>query len=252
VGAASSREAVAVVPGRGLRKAIGNRIRRAAGVNEITAIVFDYNGTLVDDLHLHVEAYYQAGRQLGFDVARETVQRHISQPPSAKRVLYFGSISDAAWAQLVDLRKAIYLKLADPAALLFPDTACVLSALAGRYTLGVLSNTFRHLFERLFPPQLAGLFAATLFFDEVSEPKPSPAPLRTLLERLGAAPRACIYVGDALEDVRMARAADVRAFAVATGACPAEELAVAGAEWVGAGLSALAGRLLAGVDPETP
>jgi phosphoglycolate phosphatase len=216
----------------------------------LKAVVFDYNGTLVDDLHLHVEAYYQAGRQLGFDVARETVQRHISQPPSQKRVLYYGRISDAQWVQVVELRKAIYLKLAEPAGLHFPDTPRVLSALAGRYTLGVLSNTFRQLFDQVFPRQMAGLFAATLFFDEVAEPKPSPAPLLALLGRLGIAPQACACVGDAVEDVRMAKAAGARAFAVATGACLPETLADAGADWVGTGLSALAAHLLGAAPKE--
>jgi HAD superfamily hydrolase (TIGR01509 family) len=213
-------------------------------VKALTTIVFDYNGTLVDDLHLHVEAYCRAGRQLGFDVRRETVERHISQPPSAKRRLYFGSIGDAQWAQLLDLRKAVYTQLAEPAVPLFADTARVLQALNRRYTLGIVSNTFRHLFEQLFPPQLAALFAGTLFFDEVAEPKPSPAPMRTLLGRLGAAPQACIYVGDAVEDVRMARAAGVRAYAVATGVCPPDALAAAGADWVGGSLTALARRLV--------
>lgn len=211
---------------------------------DLKTIVFDYNGTLVDDLQLHVEAYYQAGRQLGFELSREAVQRHISQPPSAKRRLYFGNISEAQWSQLVELRQTIYTQLAAPAAPLFADTARVLQTLSGRYTLGIVSNTFRPLFEQLFPPPLADLFTDTLFFDEVAEPKPSPAPLRTLLGRLGAAPQASIYVGDAVEDVCMARAAGVRAFAVATGACPPEELAAAGADWVGSSLSALAGRLL--------
>ncbi len=203
-------------------------------------IVFDYNGTLVNDLPLHVEAYHQTGRELGFDLSRDAVQRHISQPPSQKRRLYFGRISDRQWEEIIALRNAAYLERADPAALLFADTARVLAALAERYTLAVLSNTFRHLFEAVFPPPLAALFAATLFFDEVAEPKPSPAPLFALLERLGIMPQACIYVGDAVEDVRMARAAGAGAYAVATGTCSAGELAAAGADWVGPSLSALA------------
>lgn len=222
-------------------------------MRDLKAIVFDYNGTLVDDLHLHVEAYYQAGRRMGFDVSRETVQHHISQPPSRKRLLYYGAISEAQWGELSAIRRRIYLQSAerDPAALLFADTPRVMSVLARHFALGVLSNTFRELFERVFPSTLSGLFAATLFFDEVPEPKPSPAPLLALLQQMGVVPRACGYVGDALEDVAMARAAGVRAFAVATGSCTAAELAAAGAEWVGNGLSDLAVRLLAAAPEET-
>jgi phosphoglycolate phosphatase-like HAD superfamily hydrolase len=61
---------------------------------------------------------------------------------------------------------------------------------------------------------------------------------------LGVAPGECAYVGDALEDIRMAKAAGVKAFSVTTGACAEEELSRAGADWVGPGLAALAGELL--------
>ena len=211
----------------------------------LKAIVFDYNGTLVDDLPLHVEAYYRAGREMGFDgLTRATVLRYISQPPSQKRRLYYGDISDAQWEQVVQLRKKIYYELADPSRLLFPDTAAALSALSGKYRLAVLSNTFRFLYERLFPEHLAKLFQASLFFDEVPDPKPSPKPMQTMLATLGVDRHECGYVGDAVEDVQMAKAAGVSSFAVTTGACSRAELSRAGADWVGADLKALAARLL--------
>jgi HAD superfamily hydrolase (TIGR01509 family) len=210
----------------------------------IKAIVFDYNGTLVDDLELHVESYYRAGRDLGFDLTEETVRRFISMPPSEKRRLYYGDISDEAWNDVFGLKKKIYYDLAESSFKLFPHTAEALTALSRRYTLAVLSNTFRFFFEKFFPAELARLFRATLFFEEVPEPKPAPGPMITMLEMLGVARRQCCYVGDAVEDIRMAKAAGVGAFSVATGACPEDELARAGADWVGPDLAALASRLL--------
>lgn len=211
----------------------------------LKALVFDYNGTLVDDLELHVESYYRAGRDLGYGLDRERVRRFISQPPSAKRLLYYGEISDRAWEEVFGLKKKIYFELAETSFRLFPNTAEAITALAGRYDLAVLSNTFRHFFDRLFPAALAALFKATLFFEEVSEPKPAPGPMQRMLSLLGVAPGECAYVGDALEDIRMAKAAGVKAFSVTTGACAAEELSRAGADWVGPDLGALAGALLA-------
>jgi phosphoglycolate phosphatase len=211
----------------------------------LKAIVFDYNSTLVDDLSLSVESYYRAGQEMGFSgLTRETVLRHMSQPPSQKRRLYCGEISAAQWEQVVQLRKKIYCELADPSRLLFPDTAAALTALSGKYSLAVLSNTFRFLYERMFPEHLAKLFQASLFFDEVLDPKPSPKPMQAMLATLGVAHHECGYVGDAVEDVQMAKAAGVRSFAVTTGACSRAELTEAGADWVGADLKALTARLL--------
>jgi HAD superfamily hydrolase (TIGR01549 family) len=210
----------------------------------LNVIVFDYNGTLADDLDLAVESYYRAANERGHRLAREKVVAHISQPPSAKRRLYFGDIPDAEWAAVLARRKQVYTELAASAFKLFPQTERALQTLAQRYRLGVLSNTFRSLYEALFPEHLARLLQASLFFDEVPDPKPSPAPLRAMLRALKAAPGECGYVGDALEDVQMARAAGVRAFAVTTGVCRAEELRAAGADWVGADLDMLTGFLL--------
>lgn len=210
----------------------------------LKAIVFDYNGTLADDLDLAVESYFRAANERGHRLAREKVVAHISQPPSAKRRLYFGDIPDAEWTAIIERRKQLYAEMADTGFRLFPQTESALTRLSRCYRLGVLSNTFRSLYEKRFPAHLARLLQASLFFDEVPDPKPSPAPLRAMLQALKTAPGECGYVGDALEDVQMARAAGVRAFAVATGVCRPEELRAAGADWVGADLGALTEYLL--------
>jgi HAD superfamily hydrolase (TIGR01549 family) len=212
----------------------------------LKAIVFDYNGTLVDDLDLAVESYVRAGCERGYPLDRDRVRQHISQPPSAKRGLYFGAISDAEWAAIIGRRKQIYAELARSAFKLFPETEKTLAELSCRYRLGVISNTFRSLFEMLFPPHLAGLFQASLFFDEVSDPKPSPAPMRAMLQAMQIQARECGYVGDAVEDVQMARAAGVWSYGLTTGACSSKELSDAGADWVGPDLGALTAHILDG------
>jgi HAD superfamily hydrolase (TIGR01549 family) len=208
------------------------------------AIVFDYNGTLVDDLDLVVESYHRAGAEQGFDLKPATVRQHISQPPSRKRLLYYGDISDAEWERILERRKQIYTELAASGFKLFPHTKTALTALSHKYLLGVLSNTFRDLFERLFPPHLAKLMTATLFFEEVPDPKPSPAPMVSMLSILGVEKHQCCYVGDAVEDVQMAKAAGVRAYAITTGACSCDELYLAGADWVAEDLKSFSDRLL--------
>jgi HAD superfamily hydrolase (TIGR01549 family) len=212
----------------------------------LKAIVFDYNGTLVDDLDLAVESYFRAANERGYRLARKKVLQHISQPPSAKRGLYFGAISDAEWAAIIDRRKQLYTDLARSAFKLFPQTEKVLTELSGIFRLGVLSNTFRSLFEMLFPSHLTTLFQTSLFFDEVPEPKPSPAPMRAMLQAMRVQAHECGYVGDAVEDVQMARAAGVRSFGLTTGACNSQQLGDAGADWVGPDLGALAACLLDG------
>jgi len=196
----------------------------------LKAVVFDYNGVLVDDIRIHARSYWQAGRDMGFDVSYETVWEHISQPPSQKRKLYYGDISDDAWQAVFGLKKKHYYEIAKGASILFDDTAAALTALSARFKLAVLSNTFRFFFDEFFPSELAGLFSTTLFYEEMDVPKPAPDPMRTVLKRLGVAAAACCYVGDALEDIQMARAAGTQILSLTTGGCTREQLAAGGAD----------------------
>lgn len=212
-------------------------------LKNIKAIIFDYNGTLVDDVRIHAKSYWMAGQDLGFDLSMETVWQHVSQPPSQKRVLYYGDISDERWEAVFALKKKHYFEMAKCLSIVFVDTEPALTVLRRHYKLAVLSNTFRFFFEEIFPRKLADFFDTTLFVDEVDNPKPAPEPLMMVLKRLNIAAGESCYVGDAIEDIQMARAVGALAFSVTTGGCNREQLIEAGSDQVFNSLSELAGQL---------
>jgi HAD superfamily hydrolase (TIGR01549 family) len=205
----------------------------------LKAIVFDYNGVLLNDLDYQVESYWQAGRDRGFEITIETVRQYISFPPSHKKDLYFGKISEAEWKKIFDLKEKYYYELIDQKDILFPGVEQILASLTRQFKLALVSNTIRSLFERTFPRHLADLFQATLFVDEVKKPKPSPQPLLKIIQILDVSEDECCYVGDSVEDIRMAKAAGVKIFSVSTGICSKEELVAAGADRLVANLKEL-------------
>lgn len=212
----------------------------------IRGIIFDYNGVLVNDLKIHEEAYWRAGKVVGIPLTRETVRRYLSHSPEQKRTLYFGDISDETWKEIVRLMARFYFDLAaEKRDLIFPDVEPVLTSLSSRYVLALLSNTRRKFFNKIFPRKLASLFRETMFFEEIRKPKPSPDPLLEMLERLGLGTGECCYVGDSVLDIQMARSVDTKVFSVATGDNSQEELQAAGADWVGNNLSELREQLKA-------
>lgn len=212
----------------------------------IEVVVFDYNGTLVDDLPLVVASYQQAIREAGFAIARQEIVRAVSLPPSAKRRALLGdAVSTEQWERILGRRRQIYRGLVAEGLPLFSDTAPVLEGLARGFRLGLVSNTFRELFEACFPRELARLFESCLFFEETPQPKPSPQALLSLLARMGAAAGRAAFIGDASEDMAMARAAGAWGIGVTTGFCTAEELYAAGACAVENSLSGCARRLFA-------
>jgi phosphoglycolate phosphatase len=93
---------------------------------------------------------------------------------------------------------------------------------------------------------LARLLRIRVYGDDLVEQKPDPAPLRLALERLGLdrAPSHVAYLGDAPDDMRMARALAVRGIGVPSSLTTREQLLDAGAEgiagsvteWVSRGL----------------
>jgi phosphoglycolate phosphatase len=79
---------------------------------------------------------------------------------------------------------------------------------------------------------LDALLRIRVYGDDLVEQKPDPAPLRLALERLGLAdaPAAVAYLGDAPDDMRMARALGVHGIGVPSQLTTREQLLEAGAE----------------------
>ena len=75
--------------------------------------------------------------------------------------------------------------------------------------------------ERL---NLLGIFDAVVTRDDVDELKPDPGMLFKALDLAGAKPNEAILVGDAIIDIKAAKAASVRCVAVPTGPFPATRL----------------------------
>jgi phosphoglycolate phosphatase len=201
------------------------------------AIIFDYNGVLVDDLKAHEDAYLYAAEMFNRPLSRETVQRYVSHAISRKRGFYFGDISDGEWQALLRTKTERYFEIAAEKELIFPDVEAVLGSLSRKYTLALVSNTTRENFNGVFPVSLADFFRETLFADEMENPKPSPEPLLRIMARLGVTRDTCCYIGDSLLDIRMSKEAGVTIFGVTTGHNSFEELQQAGADFVGNSLT---------------
>ena len=196
------------------------------------AVIFDFNGVLINDLVIHEKAYLKAAKDMGLPLTKETIQRYISTTALQKRKLYFGDISDETWNQIFQLKTGYYFDLVERENPLFPEVGEVLNSLGRQYLLGLISNTPRRYFEKVFPQNLARLFQATIFGDEMRHPKPSPKALLEMMGQLKVDADQCCYVGDSVSDVRMAKKAGIRIFSVVTGDSSGEELREAGSDWI--------------------
>lgn len=98
---------------------------------------------------------------------------------------------------------------------LLPGARRVLETLERDFALGIVTSGDRRRVRRqLRDFQLAHYFSACVCSQDTLKKKPHPAPLELALRRLRAHPDECIFVGDAPEDVEMARRAGVHSVGV--------------------------------------
>jgi phosphoglycolate phosphatase len=197
----------------------GGTIRRA--------VLFDWDGTVVDSVPALFEADSAIARELGLPFDRETFKRTFS--PNWRRMYRRMGVAEdqveqavAVWARSFDAGET------EP----FEGVGRALSELARRgFVVGVVTSGSRCSIEPQFARLgLEAVVSVGVFGDDPVEGKPDAAPLLLALERAGGIPPAeAIYVGDALDDMRMAAAAGTRGVGIVSMLADPRELRAAGA-----------------------
>jgi phosphoglycolate phosphatase len=186
------------------------RMRRRTADGSLAAVLFDWDGTLLDSYHADAQAYLALFKDLGVNWGLEELTRHYS--PDWYRVYRAAGIPRARWEEADRLWRSAYGRHAPE---LMPGARRVLRALEPRFALAIVTSGDRaRVAGQLRRFGLTRTFAACIFSEDARQRKPNPAPLEMAMRRLRLAPRRCVYVGDASEDIQMARRAGVRAIAI--------------------------------------
>jgi HAD superfamily hydrolase (TIGR01509 family) len=209
------------------------------------AILFDWDGTLVDSLGAFhaANAQVMAAFGLPFD---EVIYRRRYVPDWRLMYLRLGVPGD----RLDEANELWHANFAiDPNVLPFQGVRQALERLRDSgVTLGIVTAGHREIvLPQLEATGLGELLPVRVFGDELDVQKPDPAPLNLALARVGRpiAPPDAAYVGDAPTDMMMARAVGVRAIGIESVLGDPDELRDAGAEEVAASVAAWVDRHLA-------
>lgn len=174
------------------------------------AVLFDWDGTLLNSYAADVRAYLSMFRALKIKWTEREVNLHYS--PNWYRVYRAALLPRSKWIEANRLWARAY-KLERPP--LLPGARHVLRRLAAEFDLGIVTSGNRARVRRqLRGFGLADYFSACVCSEDAAKKKPHPAPLQLALKRLGLPPEQCVYVGDTAEDMEMARRAGVRAVGV--------------------------------------
>lgn len=174
------------------------------------AVLFDWDGTLLNSYAADVRAYLSMFRALDIMWTERDLAAHYS--PNWLRVYRAAHLPRSKWLEADRLWAQAY-KLEKPA--LLPAARRIVHQLSLQFALGIVSSGNRARVRRqLHEFALAGYFSACVCSEDAPEKKPHPAPLRLALKRMRLKPENCVYVGDTAEDIEMSRRAGVRAIGV--------------------------------------
>jgi len=211
------------------------------------AILFDWDGTLVDSLGAfqHANAAVMAAFGLPWD---EAIYRRNYAPDWRLMYTNLGVPSDRL-DEANELWHTTFAGAEDVIA--FEGVARALARLQGAGCgLGIVTAGDRVIVEpQLARTGLGPLLPVRVFGDDLAVHKPDPAPLRRALELLGldVSPDEVAYVGDAPTDMRMARSVGVRAIGIASVVGDPDELREAGADEVASTVAAWVEGFVAGL-----
>jgi HAD superfamily hydrolase (TIGR01509 family) len=181
----------------------------------IRGVLFDLDGTLADTEPLQWEAYRRVLAPFGVDVGMEEYRRHwIAVEGGAEYACRTYRLPiDAAELRA---RKAIaYRTLIATAVAPRPGARDVLDRLAGRYRLGVATNSVRaEVVTVLDHLGIRDRLDAVVAREDYDDAKPAPDAYRAGARALGLAPEACVVVEDTARGVRAGVAAGCPVVAV--------------------------------------
>jgi len=207
----------------------------------LRAVIFDFNGIIVDDEPIHFELFQRVLGEEGIRLTKEVYYAHYLgfDDRGAFEASFLDSkrpLNDAKLRELIE-RKAIYYQEAiRKHVAIFPGVEALVSSLAKTLPLAVASGALRNEIETIL--QTAGLlkhFKAVVSAEDVKQGKPEPEIFLKALAALNAQhedepfPAAdCVVIEDSREGIRGARRAGMKCLAV-TNSHPAELLTEANA-----------------------
>jgi len=176
----------------------------------VEGVLFDWDGTLINSYHADTSAYLAMFKEMGIAWGLEELEKNYS--PNSYQVSRAAGLPRKRWDDADRAWRAHYAKHRPK---LVAGARRILSRVGNTHHLGLVTSGDRDRVTRqLREFRLTRLFAARVCSGDTLRKKPHPEPLRLALRQMKLEPSACVYVGDAAQDVEMAQSAGVRAIGV--------------------------------------
>ena len=172
------------------------------------AFIFDCDGTLADNMHLHYEAWRRAMEVVGGTYPEELFYEWGGVPTAEIVRRLNAKFSLSMEIEEVVRRKELYYRDSIPQVEPNHDVVALAREFHGKVPLAVASGGHRDLVERTLQAlEIRWLFQEVIAAEDYNRGKPFPDPFLTAAARLGVAPEACLVFEDTATGTAAARAA---------------------------------------------
>lgn len=199
---------------------------------KLKALLFDMDGTIIDNMRFHDQAWFALLRAHGADFDESTFFRQTAgmKNPDILRMFLGSQLTDEECAQLSVEKESHYRSLYGPSLSLMPGLDELMKECdAAGVKLGVATSA---------PPEnidfvLDGLdlrrrFGAVVGGDEVANGKPAPDIYLKTADKLGAAPGECVVFEDAPIGIESGHRAAMPVFVVCRSLTHAQAMSLPG------------------------
>ena len=188
----------------------------------ISALVFDFDGVLVDSEPLHLRAYQVVLSSLGIQMTREEYfARYLGFDDEG---VFRAFAADHGWtlngAQIETLiaeKSRVMGRMLASTDVLYPGAAACVERVAGAFPLGIASGALRHEIEAVLDrARLRRHFRFIVAAGDTRLSKPSPDPYRLAATLHNVSPEFCAAIEDSQWGIESARAAGLMCIGLAT------------------------------------
>ena len=196
---------------------------------QLGAVIFDWDGVLVDSSRNYYRAYELLFEELGIATSPREIYLREGQPTP----LVIADLCADRGVPISEegIRAAVLKRRAHDAALgprtFFPNIPSLLTRLRNSgYKLAMVTGSSRKSVQLVLSSKQEEAFDAVITADDVTRPKPDPQPFLMAAKQMGLHPSDCVVVENAPFGIRGARAAGCHVVAICT-TLPPEDLAEA-------------------------
>jgi beta-phosphoglucomutase len=174
----------------------------------IKAVIFDYDGTLMDNMHIHFESFQKAlgGR-------KKIKERDLflleggKVFPITSRLVKDLNLNEYEIRNIISRKHEIYEKAVNGLKMR-PDALELIKKLRKLgYGIGLATGSPREIVEISIPPEELALFGHLTTSDETRKPKPDPEPYLKCAAGLGVRPEECVAIENSPLGVESAKGA---------------------------------------------